>query len=412
MLISLRLIIEFVMLLFLLFFSAFFSGSETALLSLNKLRIKKLAKEGNENATIVEELIKDPETLLTTILIGNNLVNIATASIATAIAISFFGNKGIGIATGIVTFMILIFGEIMPKSISAENAERISLIIAKPIRFFVKLFKPVAYLINLVIPLTKRGKKRRILVTEDEIRLLVEMGEKEGVIEKEEKEMIKGVFEVGDMVAKEVMIPRVDMVCIEVNSSIDEALKLIRETGFSRIPVYEENRDNIVGILYAKDLIRHIDKKVKFKIRDIMRPPFFIPETKSLRELLREMQKRKLHMAIVVDEYGGTAGLVTLEDIIEEIVGEIMDEIDEEEKIIKKVAENEWLVNARARIEEVNETLGLEIPEEEFETIGGLVFNKLGKIPRVGDHIEINGTKIIVEKMRDKRIRKVRIIKL
>lgn len=412
MLISLRLIIEFVMLLFLLFFSAFFSGSETALLSLNKLRIKKLAKEGNENAIIVEELIKDPETLLTTILIGNNLVNIATASIATAIAISFFGNKGIGIATGIVTFMILIFGEIMPKSISAENAERISLIIAKPIRFFVKLFKPVAYLINLVIPLTKRGKKHRILVTEDEIRLLVEMGEKEGVIEKEEKEMIKGVFEVGDMVAKEVMIPRVDMVCIEVNSSIDEALKLIRETGFSRIPVYEENRDNIVGILYAKDLIRHIDKKVKFKIRDIMRPPFFIPETKSLRELLREMQKRKLHMAIVVDEYGGTAGLVTLEDIIEEIVGEIMDEIDEEEKIIKKVAENEWLVNARARIEEVNEALGLEIPEEEFETIGGLVFNKLGKIPRVGDHIEINGTKIIVEKMRDKRIRKVRIIKL
>lgn len=412
MLISLRLIIEFVMLLFLLFFSAFFSGSETALLSLNKLRIKKLAKEGNENAIIVEELIKDPETLLTTILIGNNLVNIATASIATAIAISFFGNKGIGIATGIVTFMILIFGEIMPKSISAENAERISLIIAKPIRFFVKLFKPVAYLINLVIPLTKRGKKHRILVTEDEIRLLVEMGEKEGVIEKEEKEMIKGVFEVGDMVAKEVMIPRVDMVCIEVNSSIDEALKLIRETGFSRIPVYEENRDNIVGILYAKDLIRRIDKKVKFKIRDIMRPPFFIPETKSLRELLREMQKRKLHMAIVVDEYGGTAGLVTLEDIIEEIVGEIMDEIDEEEKIIKKVAENEWLVNARARIEEVNEALGLEIPEEEFETIGGLVFNKLGKIPRVGDHIEINGTKIIVEKMRDKRIRKVRIIKL
>ncbi|RLG57759.1 MAG: hemolysin, partial [Candidatus Hydrothermarchaeota archaeon] len=325
-----------------------------------------------------------------------------------AIAIEFFGSKGIGIATGVLTFVILVFGEITPKSISAENAERISLVVAKPIKFFIKFFSPLVYILTLITgPVTKRSGKRRVMITEDEIRLLVEMGEKEGVIEKEEKEMIKGVFEVGDMVAKEVMIPRVDMVCIEVNESIDEALKLIRETGFSRIPVYEGNRDNIVGILYAKDIIRHLNKKIK--IKDIMRPPFFIPETKSLRELLREMQKLKLHMAIVVDEYGGTAGLVTLEDIIEEIVGEIMDEVDEEEELIRRIDENTWLVNARARIEEVNEILNLEIPEDEFETIGGFVFNKLGKIPKIGDYIEIDGVKITVEKMKDKRIRKVRI---
>ena len=408
MIVSLKIIIEFVILLFLLFFSAFFSGSETALLSLNKIRIKKLAREGNKNAIIVEELINNPETLLATILVGNNLVNIAAASIATAIAIEFFGSKGIGIATGVLTFVILVFGEITPKSISAENAERISLVVAKPIKFFIKFFSPLVYILTLITgPVTKRSGKRRVMITEDEIRLLVEMGEKEGVIEKEEKEMIKGVFEVGDMVAKEVMIPRVDMVCIEVNESIDEALKLIRETGFSRIPVYEGNRDNIVGILYAKDIIRHLNKKIK--IKDIMRPPFFIPETKSLRELLREMQKLKLHMAIVVDEYGGTAGLVTLEDIIEEIVGEIMDEVDEEEELIRRIDENTWLVNARARIEEVNEILNLEIPEDEFETIGGFVFNKLGKIPKIGDYIEIDGVKITVEKMKDKRIRKVRI---
>ncbi len=408
MIVSLKIIIEFVILLFLLFFSAFFSGSETALLSLNKIRIKKLAREGNKNAIIVEELINNPETLLATILVGNNIVNIAAASIATAIAIEFFGSKGIGIATGVLTFVILVFGEITPKSISAENAERISLLVAKPIKFFIKFFSPLVYILTLITgPVTKRSGKRRVMITEDEIRLLVEMGEKEGVIEKEEKEMIKGVFEVGDMVAKEVMIPRVDMVCIEVNESIDEALKLIRETGFSRIPVYEGNRDNIVGILYAKDIIRHLNKKIK--IKDIMRPPFFIPETKSLRELLREMQKLKLHMAIVVDEYGGTAGLVTLEDIIEEIVGEIMDEVDEEEELIRRIDENTWLVNARARIEEVNEILNLEIPEDEFETIGGFVFNKLGKIPKIGDYIEIDGVKITVEKMKDKRIRKVRI---
>lgn len=408
MIVSLKIIIEFVILLFLLFFSAFFSGSETALLSLNKIRIKKLAREGNKNAIIVEELINNPETLLATILVGNNLVNIAAASIATAIAIEFFGSKGIGIATGVLTFVILVFGEIAPKSISAENAERISLLVAKPIKFFIKFFSPLVYILTLITgPVTKRSGKHKVMITEDEIRLLVEMGEKEGVIEKEEKEMIKGVFEVGDMVAKEVMIPRVDMVCIEVNESIDEALKLIRETGFSRIPVYEGNRDNIVGILYAKDIIRHLNKKIK--IKDIMRPPFFIPETKSLRELLREMQKLKLHMAIVVDEYGGTAGLVTLEDIIEEIVGEIMDEVDEEEELIRRIDENTWLVNARARIEEVNEILNLEIPEDEFETIGGFVFNKLGKIPKIGDYIEIDGVKITVEKMKDKRIRKVRI---
>ncbi|RLG57305.1 MAG: hemolysin, partial [Candidatus Hydrothermarchaeota archaeon] len=215
MIVSLKIIIEFVILLFLLFFSAFFSGSETALLSLNKIRIKKLAREGNKNAIIVEELINNPETLLATILVGNNIVNIAAASIATAIAIEFFGSKGIGIATGVLTFVILVFGEITPKSISAENAERISLLVAKPIKFFIKFFSPLVYILTLITgPVTKRSGKRRVMITEDEIRLLVEMGEKEGVIEKEEKEMIKGVFEVGDMVAKEVMIPRVDMVCI------------------------------------------------------------------------------------------------------------------------------------------------------------------------------------------------------
>ncbi len=406
-----RLLFEILVFLVLLFFSAFFSGCEAAFLSLNKIRIRRLAKEGEENARIVEELIREPEKLLTSILIGNNLVNIAAASVATAVAIQIFGNKGVGIATGIVTFLILVMGEITPKSIATRNAEKISLTLAKPIKLLIKILTPAIALLTFVtLPIVKKSGKTKHIVTEEEIKLLVEMGEKEGVIERKEKEMIKGVFEVGDMVAKEVMVPRVDMVCIELNSSLKEALELIRKTGFSRIPVYKENRDNIVGILYAKDVLRNLDRQVK--IEEIMRQAYFVPETKKLGELLKEMQQKKLHMAIVVDEYGGTAGLVTMEDILEEIVGEILDESEMEEEMIKQIDENTWMVNARARIDEINEALDLQIPEEEFETIGGLVFNKLGKIPKAGDSIKINGIKITVEKMRDKRIRRVRIVKL
>ncbi len=407
------LVVQLLTLGILLFLSAFFSGSETALVSLNRIRIKRLAEEGNKNAMIVEQLIQRPNRLLATVLVGNNIANIGAAAIATSIAIQMFQNWGVGIATGVMTFLVLVFGEMTPKSLAASNAERISLMVARPIGFLVKVFYPIVkVLVEITRPLTKLfGGDIRLhkLFTEEEFKIMVEVGEEEGVIEKEEREMIHGIIEFGETEAKEVMAPRIDVVEIESTATLEEANDLVLKSGYSKIPVYEDSIDNIIGILHARDLLKPAEGKKS--IKKIMRSVYYVPETKKLDELLREMRERKTQIAIVVDEYGGTAGLVTAEDLVEEIVGEIMDEFDVEEEPIQAIDEKTVLVDAKLNIGDLNDSLGLNLPEEEFETVGGLIFNTLGKIPTVGETVEINSVNLKVEKMRGKRIAKVRLVK-
>jgi gliding motility-associated protein GldE len=400
----------------LILLSGFFSGSETALVSLNRIKLKKLAEDGDKRALIIEGLLKHPNRLLATILVGNNLVNISAAAIATSLAIDFFGSKGVGIATGVMTLLILLFGEVTPKGFAIRNAENISLSIAHPMEFLVKALYPVVRILTAMTkPVIRRfGGEFRFspYVTEDEIKMLVDVGEKEGVIEKDEKELIHGVFEFSDTNAVEVMVPRIDMKCLNINESIDDAVKFIRKTGHSRIPVYEKNIDNIVGILYSKDIFgRSKGERAGISLRSLLRPAYFIPETKKLDDVLREMQARRTQMAIVVDEYGGTEGLVTMEDVLEELVGEILDEYDTEESMVRIIDDYTAMVDAKTSIDDLNEAMDIHLPEEEFETVGGLIFNTLGKIPKAGDKVRINSTTMIVEKMRGRRISKVKVLK-
>jgi CBS domain containing-hemolysin-like protein len=393
--------------------SAFFSGSETALVSLNKIRIKRLAEEGDRNAKILEELIRYPNRLLATVLVGNNIVNIAAAAIATSIAIGIFHNWGVGVATGVMTLLVLVFGEMTPKSMAASNAERISLMVARPLSLLVKIFYPVVRaLVFITKPLVRMlggDISLNQFFTTEEFKMLVKVGAEEGVIEKEEKEMIHGIIEFGETEAKEVMAPRIDIVGIESTASIEEANELVLKSGYSKIPVYEGSIDNIIGVLHARDLLKAVEGKKS--IKEIMRPVYYVPETKKLDELLKELRKRKTQIAIVVDEYGGTAGLVTVEDIVEEIVGEIMDEFDVEEIPIQKIDEKTVMLDARLNIGDLNDALELNLPEEEFDTIGGLIFNTLGKIPVTGERVEINGVILTVVKMRGRRITKVKLVK-
>jgi len=402
--------VEILGLVILLLLSAFFSGSEIALFSVNKVRIRKLREEGLPKAIILNRMLERPNRLLATILVGNNLVNVGIASIITSLSISSFGNKGVGIAIGVATLVILIFAEITPKALAAKNAERISLFVARPISILIKLLYPVVRgIVFITSPFIKTfgGETKRPFITEEEIQMLVEVGEKEGIIEKDEHEMIKGVFKFGDTEAHEIMVPRIDMASIEENATIKAAKKLVLESEYSRIPVFEDSIDNITGFLFAKDLLKENPEKTK--VKEIMRQAYYVPETKKLDEILDDMQEGKTQMAIVVDEYGGTAGLLTLEDLVEEIVGEILDE--KEEHPINIIDENTALVNAKTSIDDVNEALKTSLPEEDYETIGGLVFNTLGEIPVVGEKIKIDSVTLVVDKMRVRRVSRVKIIK-
>lgn len=407
---------QLILLVILLILSSFFSASEIAIFSSNKIRMKKYAEDGNKDAIIIERLLENPNKALNTILIGNNIVNLGAAALATSVAIEFFGSVGIGIAAGLITLLILIFGEITPKGFAAKNADKVALVVARPMSFLVYLFGPVVWILNVLTnPLIKAlgGEPGRTFprITQEELKMLVELGEEEGVVERREKEMIDGIFEFGEKTAKDVMLPRIDMDCIEINSTLEEAFKALLKDRHSRMPVYEGGVDNIVGILNSKDLLHSIkDKKYASTIREIIRPAYFIPKSKKLSDLLKEFQKNRIHMAIVVDEYGGTAGLITLEDVLEEIVGDILDEYDALETNIQIIDEKTALVDAKTNIDEVNEALGTNLPSGEYETIGGLIFDRLGKIPVPGEKIEVDGKLLIVENMRGRRISRVKII--
>ncbi|NUM33629.1 MAG: HlyC/CorC family transporter [Candidatus Brocadiae bacterium] len=402
-----------------LVFSAFFSGSEISLFSANKIRIKKLVNDGDKNAKIAEKLIENPQRLIATILIGNNLVNTLGTAVGTSMAIELFGASGVGIATFIMTIIILIFAEITPKGICAENADKIALVIARPVMFLTYLFHPLAKILTaisgfIIGRIAGKNREKNPFVTEEEIKLLLELGAKEGTIDKKHKEMIYGIFKFGDKVAKDVMQPRIDMKSVRSDMSIDEAIKILLKTRYSRLPVYENDMENIIGIVNLKDLLCRVreqkqNQEKEIALKEILRPVYFIPDSKPLGNLFEDMKIKRTHMAIVLDEYGSIQGLITLEDLLEEIVGEILDESDTEESSIQILDEKSAIVEASTSIEDVNEALNLSLPQDQAKTIGGLIFSTVGKVPCVGESAKIGNVLLLVEIMRGKRISKVRL---
>lgn len=384
-------------------------------MTLSKIRIKKMVEDNVKGANTVEKLIKNPSKLLSAILIGNNIVNIGASALATSIAIDIYGDTGVGIATGAMTLLVLIFGEITPKSLAAQNSEKIALKVAKPINVITIILNPIIVFLTrltnfLVRMLGGRVDTNQPFITEEELKTIVSVSHEEGVLEGEEKDMIYNVFEFADTQARDVMTTRTDMVAVEVNTSYWDIIKIFKEEQFSRIPVYENTIDNIIGILYVKDLLFLEDNKGQFDLKKYIREPYFTYEFKPVTELFNEMRTNRIHMAIVLDEYGGTEGLVTIEDLIEEIVGDIEDEYDKHVDEIQVIKEDEYLVYGSTRIEEINEMIGTSIESEDFDSIGGFVMGVIGRLPEAGETIEYNNIKFIAEAVEKNRIEKLRIL--
>jgi gliding motility-associated protein GldE len=369
------------------------------------------------------QLLTHPKKLLITIVIGNTIVNIGAASLAAILtldicrAFNIDETLGILIDVVIVTFVILIFTEIIPKIAAVKNAKKVAINFSFPLTIYYYLFFPI---VSIFYTLTEwlshifRVHKSKLLLSEEELRSLVDASEEEGALEKDEKEMIHSIFEFGETTVKEIMVPRIDMICVSTESEVNALLDILKARLHSRIPIYKEKVDNIIGIIYAKDLLPYIGKSQSFEtnLEKLARPAYFVPEQKKIDELLREFQKEKIHMAIVVDEYGGTAGLVTLEDIIEEIVGEIQDEHDSEQPLYTRVAENEFIVDGSMDLEEINEELKINLPTEEgVETLAGFMFGLFGSVPKEKQRTTYNGYEFIIEKVIRRRIKQVRIIK-
>jgi len=412
---------EFIVLIILFALSAFFSASETSLTTLSGIKLHIMLEKKIRGAGQVKQLKDNPNNFLSTILIGNNLVNTAAAAIATSIIIQFFeargwGNLGlaIGLATGIITFLVLVFGEIIPKTVAIRNAEKISVMVAPVVITLQFIIRPMAYFIGFISrPIIHlfggKTPEKGPFITEEDIHIILATGEKQGVIEEEERQMISSIFDFTDTIVREVMTPRPDIIAADVNSSRDDIINAVIESGHSRIPVYDGNLDNVTGLIYAKDLLK---VKGKEDVREYIRTVVFIPETKKVAELLHEMQSARTHLAIIVDEYGITAGLVTLEDLVEEIVGEIHDEFERDEKTIEKLDDNTYIVDGKMTIKDLNEQLGTFLPEKDYDTIGGYVFGELGKAPSVGDSVRYENILAGVERILRRRITRVKIIKL
>ena len=409
-------LIQIGLLVILLIGSGFFSASETALMSISKIRIRYMEEDGVKGAKLVSKLLEDSNRLLSSILVGNNIVNIAATSISTSLFINLWGEQGVAAATALMTVLVLIFGEITPKTISANNPEKVAVFVAKPIKIFMTLLKPVVGVFNVITKIIFKilgvdddGVKP--FFTEEELKAMVNVSHEEGLLEIEEREIINNVFEFGDMQAKEAMVQRLDMVAIDIEDSYDEIIELFKTEKLSRMPVYEETIDDIIGILNIKDVIFLSDEEIEsFDVKKYIREPFFTYEFKKITQLLEEMKKDKSQMAVVVDEYGGTAGLITIEDLVEVIVGDIEDEYDEEDDEIQVISSKEFLVEGSTKISDVNEILDIELESEEFDSIGGYIIGYIKHIPEEEEVIEVDGIKFHIESVDKNRIKKIRIL--
>lgn len=384
-------------------------------MSISKIDARHMIDQNIKNAKIVSKLVEDPNKLLGVILVGNNIVNIGASSLATVIATNLFQSAGAGIATGIMTILVLIFGEITPKSLSTQKTQAVACFVARPIAILSIILTPVVkvlmFISNLIITLFG-GKidTSKPFITTDELKTIVTVSHEEGVLEEEEKEMIYNVFGFGDSYTKDVMIPRTDMIAVDANATYDEIIELYKQEQFSRMPVYQESHDNIIGVIYMKDLLlKHFDPNA-FKVSDFLRDVYFVHEFKRIDELFKELRSKKTGMAIVVDEYGGTSGLVTLEDLIEEIVGDIDDEYDMTEDSFVQVANREYLVDGSFRINDFNDELNLGISSNEFDSIGGFIIGLLDRFPDEGEVVSYENITFKVEETMNNRINKLRII--
>jgi CBS domain containing-hemolysin-like protein len=396
--------------------SAFFSSSEVALISITRAKVRTLDNENRVGSHALLALKESPEHLLITILIGNNIVNIGAAAIATAIALRLFGDVGVGIATGVVVIILLVFGEVGPKIYAARASDTFALTVAPVILILSKLFAPIIWILERVSPKLGMGKDTvEPAVTEDEIKEWIDVGKEEGTIEQDEQDMLYSVLEFGDTTAREIMTPRVNVVLMEDTISFEEAIRIFNDTGFSRIPVYLDQIDNITGILNVKDVFSAmVSHRKDSTVREIMYDPMFVPETKKIDDLLKELRVHRVQMAIVIDEYSSFVGIITVEDILEELVGDILDEFDKEEDGVQELAPGVHVVDGQMWVEEINETLVLALPtDESYETIGGLVIDRLGHLPQhPGEKVDIDNGRLtlLVMQMHGRRIVKVKIV--
>lgn len=424
---------QLLILLILILLNAYFAASEIAFISLNDTKIEKQAKEGNKKAKQIEKMLKNPSKFLATIQIGITLAGFLSSAFASdtfanilaptlnnifpIISIEVFKKISIILITIILSFFTLVFGELVPKRLAMKYYEKIAYSTIGVIRVIAIITAPFVKILTIVTNFISKifgiSESEEEIVTEEEIKMLIDEGQEKGAIEKEEKELLNNVFEFNDIIVSEIMTPRTDIFAIEINDDISKMLNEIDEYKYSRIPIYEETIDNIQGVLFVKDILKVLKDGKKLEARNIMRTPYFVPESKEIDKLFRELQKSKQQMAIVIDEYGGTAGLVTMEDIIEELMGNIFDEYDEEEIDYKKIDENTYLVSGNASLYEIKKIMGVEIPEGDYETLSGFLLEKLGRIPNENEDIVIEDGKLTfkIEDFEDKRIKYVKICK-
>ncbi len=402
----------------LILLSAFFSGSETALMALNKVRLKHLKKEGKKGAKLLDKIISRPDSLIGTILLGNNLVNVASSAIATSLAIYFFGPElGILYSTLIMTLVLLIFAEVTPKTYSAYHSEGVAFLVARPLALLMTLLKPLVLTVTFFTSglLKIMGLKKEMggdILTEDELKTMILLGEEAGHFGKKKTQMLQGILELRDISVKEVMVPRRDVFAIDMGTPLDEIKEAIIDSPYSRIPVYRGEIDKIEGVLYAKDFLKALAMGREFKLEDLVGAPYFVPETKKIQAQLADFQRNHVHLAIILDEFGGTEGIVTMEDLLEEIVGEIWDESDRELRPVTRYGDGSISVDGKLTIRELNKELDIDIPEEDFNTVAGLIMHRLGKVPEKGERHEYMGLKFTVQRMDGQAIIKIKIRKL
>ncbi len=405
-------IIQGIVLVVLLALSAFFSSAETSLTTINPIKVRTLIENGNKRALKLQKITEQHGKMLSTILIGNNIVNISASSLATTMAITLWGSYAVGIATGVLTLLVLLFGEILPKNMAIIKAESLALFYAPVIYALMWILTPVIFIIDHIagffMKLLHIDPDKKNLMTETELRTYVDVSHEDGVIESEEKEIINNLFDFSDSVAKDIMIPRIDMVTIEENAGYDELMALFRECMYTRIPVYKEDRDNIIGLVNIKDFILVNDIET-FRVADIIRDAYYTYEYKKTADLLMEMKETTNNVAFVLSEYGACAGMITLEDLLEEIVGEIRDEYDEDEdEFIKKVGKDAYLIDGNRKLDDINDELDTNLESEDYDSIAGLVLQILDRMPTIGEEVTTeDGIRIKVETVHQNRITKV-----
>lgn len=404
-------------LLILLLFSAFFSSAETALTTVNKVRLRMLIDDGNKKAVILDKVLENSRKMLSTVLIGNNIVNIAASSLTTIFTQNVFHVSWIvSIGVGLLTLTIIIFGEIIPKTIATIHAESMALAYAKYVRFFMIILTPFIFVLNVFSSFMLKIFRVNInlnsaSITEDELRTIVGVSQEEGIIEEDEFDMINNVFDFGDTCAKDIMIPKIDITMVPIDITYNELLDVIKEDKYTRMPVYKEDTDNVVGIINIKDMIINEVDNSTFDIRKLMREPYYTHEKEELNDLLIEMRNKEPGMCIVLDEYGQCEGLITLEDIVEEIIGDIHDEFDEaEEQVLRQIGDHEYIVEGSINLDDFNDQLETNIDSEDYESLGGLIIEHLDRLPNKGDCVTIDNCRLTVIKMDDKRIDLVKVV--